>query len=87
MTRPTIFLNCGGSRLYLSEVEGYVQLIVEDGDEQALASLDGDDVALIREWLASPDTALDSDGVRFSNAFERRVERYNAAMRRALRRD
>lgn len=87
MTRASIFLDHHGSRLYLSEVDGRIQVTIEVGDEQATTSLDRDDVDLIREWLASPDAALDSDGVRFPNAFERRVEKYNQAMRRALGRD
>lgn len=87
MTRPTTFLDCGGTRLFLFEVDGQIHISLVNPYDEITVQLDGDDVALIREWLASPDTALDSDGVRFSNAFERRVERYNVALRRALRRD
>lgn len=87
MTRPTIFLDHRGSCLYLAEVDGHIQLTVEVGDEQATIGLDRDDVELVREWLASPDAGLNSDGTKFTNAFERRVEKYNQAMRRALGRD
>ena len=89
MTRPTIILDFHGTRthLYLSEADGQIHVTLVNPDEAIAVSLDPEDVALVREWLASPDAGLNSDGTRFTNAFERRVEKYNEALRRALRRD